>query len=293
MASVFQKQGKWWLKFKDAHGKWRIIPTTLDTKTGAVRLARDLEQKAERQRLGLEPMPVVENITFGELMNRWWGEHGPLLRSKTIQPFAKRHLEPVLGNKLLREISAGQLEILFNELRQSLSPQSCNHLRSYIRRAFAYASRRGLWRGDNPAAALKKQRIPKKKPEYLRPDEVAAVLERVPAKWQPLFATAFFTGMRKGELLGLKKADLDLRNGTITVRRSNNFDTTKGSHEDELPIANELRPFLVTALKASPPTSEFVFCRPDGRQYPADVQLQRVLRYAMGQAGIVIGYQHV
>jgi integrase len=134
-------------------------------------------------------------------------------------------------------------------------------------------------------------KVPKKKPEYLRPDEVALVLEQLAPRWRPLFATAFFAGLRKGELLALRKQDVDLVNGTITVRRSNNFDTTKGSHEDELPVANELRPFLEAAMRAS--KSDLVFPRPDGRQHPPDLQLQDVLRRALGRAGIVTGYEHV
>lgn len=291
MSSAYKKQGKWWLKFKDATGKTRNIPTKCDTKTAARRLGRELEQKIERQRLGLDPMPVAEIVTFGELMEKWWAEHEPLLRSKTIQPFARKHLLRSLGHKPLGEVTPGVLEELLNKLRQTLSPQSCLHLRSYVSKLFKFAARRDLWRGANPAAGLKKMKIPKKKPDYLRPDEIASVLDQLDERWRPLFATAFFTAMRKGELLALKKQDVDLVGGTITVRRSNNFDTTKGEHEDELPIANELRPFLARAMDDS--HSELVFPRPDGKQHPSDLPLQKVLRRAMGRAGIVTGYSHV
>lgn len=290
MSSVYVKQNKLWIKFKDVTGRWRNIPTACDTKSHAKRLARELDQKIERQRLGLDPMPVVEVISFGELMNRWWAEHEPLLKSKTIQPFAEKHLRPVLGTKPLGEISVGVLEQLFNKLRTHLSPQSCNHLRSYVKRLFSYAARRDLWRGANPALDLKKDKVPRKKPDYLRPDEMAMVLNKLAPRWRPLFATAFLTGMRKGELLALKKIDVDLVNGTITVRRSNNFDTTKGQHEDELPIADELVPYLTTAMKTK---SDLVFPRDDGGQHPADLPLHKVLRRAMGRAGIVTGYKHV
>lgn len=291
MASVYPKQGKWWLKYRDATGRVKNIPTTCDTKTAAKRLARELEQKVERQRLGLDPMPVVTIITFGELMKKWWAEHGPLLRSKTIQPFAEKHLLKPLGSKSLAEITTGVLEELFNKLRLHLSPQSVLHLHSYVRKLYTYAVRRDLWRGANPAAGLKRLKVPKKKPEYLRPEEMALVLDELDVRWKAIFATAFFTGMRKGELLALKKQDVDLIGGTITVRRSNNFDTTKGGHEDELPIANELRPFLMMAMDES--KTDLVFPRSDGGQHPPDLPLQKVLRRAMGRAGIVIGYMHV
>lgn len=291
MGSVYPKQGKWWIKYRDVTGKTKNVPTKSDTKTAAKRLLRELEQKIERQRHGLEPMPVVEIVTFGELMTKWWKEHEPLLRSKTIQPFAEKHLRAPLGDKPLGEISVGMLEELFNRLLTELSPQSCLHLRSYISKLYRYAARRDLWRGANPASSLRKFKVPKKKPEYLRPVEIARVLDELDDRWRPLFVTAFFTGMRKGELLALKKSDVDLVTGTITVRRSNNFDTTKGSHEDELPIANGLRSVLARAISDS--SSELVFPRADGRQYPPDLALAKVFRRAMARAGVVVGFEHV
>lgn len=84
---------------------------------------------------------------------------------------------------------------------------------------------------------------------------------------------------------------MDLVAGTITVRRSNNFDTTKGMHEDELPIANGLRPILARAISES--SSVLVFPRPKGRQYPPDLALAKVFRRAMGRAGVVVGFDHV
>lgn len=291
MASAYVKQGKFWIKYKDVTGKTKNVPTKCDTRSAARRLGRELEQKIERQKLGLDPMPVVEVVTFSELMKKWWTEYEPILKSKTIQPFAVRHLHDELGDKVLGEITAGMLEQLFNKKKSVLSPQSCNHLRSYVKRLFNYATRRDLWRGANPAMSLKKMKVPKTKPHYLRPDEIGKILLQLDPRWVPIFATAFFTGMRKGELLALKKIDVDMTGGTITVRRSNNFDSTKGESEEELPIADELRPYIDQALAGS--KTDLVFPRADGTQHPPDLPLQKVLRRAMGRAGIVDGYVHV
>ena len=75
-----------------------------------------------------------------------------------------------------------------------------------------------------------------------------------------LFATALYTGMRKGELLGLRKEDVDLDARLITVRRSHDRDTTKGGHADAIPIADRAGAVPRAAIAASP--SELVFPRP-------------------------------
>jgi integrase len=40
------------------------------------------------------------------------------------------------------------------------------------------------------------------------------------ADWRNLFAAAIYTGMRKGELLGLRRLDVDLAADVLTVARS-------------------------------------------------------------------------
>ena len=79
MASVFQRQGHgtWYLRVKDASGRWANIASTARTKTEAGRLAADLERKAERQRLGLDPLPTDCTLTVGELVAWWLRERCP------------------------------------------------------------------------------------------------------------------------------------------------------------------------------------------------------------------------
>ena len=77
------------------------------------------------------------------------------------------------------------------------------------------------------------------------------MLANVPDRWRCLFAAALYTGMRKGELLGLRKEDVDLGARLITIRRSHDRDTTKGGHADAVPIAAELAPYLEVAMAAS------------------------------------------
>jgi len=51
-------------------------------------------------------------------------------------------------------------------------------------------------------------------------------------RFRPLFATAIYAGLRKGELRALRRADVDLERRLILVRRSGDRSTTKGGHAD-------------------------------------------------------------
>jgi integrase len=104
--------------------------------------------------------------------------------------------------------------------------------------------------------------VPRRAYATLRAEKVPELLPHVPEDWRGVFAAALYTGMRKGELFGLRKVDVDLPGRSILVGRSYDRDTTKGGHADALPIAAPLVPFLEAAMRSP---GELVFPWPDGR----------------------------
>jgi len=291
MATVTRRGQSWSARWRDATGRWREKRTKCRTKTEALVLARDLEHLADRQRLGLEPLPQRRaSMSFAELFSWWWKEYGHRRRSPDIDRVARKHLLPTLGRLSLGEVTPARLEGLLVAKTDELAPRSLNHLRGLIHTVFAKAIRREVWSGPNPAALVERRKVPKRPPEYLHPEEAEALLVHLDPRWRSLFAAALFTGMRKGELLGLRKREVSLRDGTVLVGRSYDHDTTKGGHADLIPVAEPLRPFLQAAIDASP--SGLVFPRPDGSMHRPDVALDEILRRALGRAGVVTGYDH-
>ena len=291
MATATRRGQFWSARWRDATGRWREKRTKCRTKTEALVLARDLEHKADRQRLGLEPLPERRAaMSFEKLFSWWWQEYGRRRRSPDIDKVARKHLLPALGALPLSEVTPARLEGLLVAKTDVLAPRSLNHLRGLVHTVFARAIKRDLWSGRNPAALVERRKVPKRPPEYLQPEEAELLLVHLDVRWRPIFAAALFTGMRKGELLGLRKRDANLRDGTILVARSYDHDTTKGGHADLIPIAEPLRPFLEAAIRES--SSALVFPRADGSMFRPDVALDEVLRRALGRAGVVTGYDH-
>src|SRR2546422_10359796 len=83
--------------------------------------------------------------------------------------------------------------------------QTLNHLRGHLRTAINSARRAEQYTGPNPVSDVRPRRVPKRKPSFLEAHEVPRVLGEISTAWRPLFATAVYTGLRKGELLGLRK----------------------------------------------------------------------------------------
>jgi len=294
MASVYIKRDKWYLQFKDEHGRWRNRPSKARTKTEAKRLALEIELRCERLRHGLEVAPAEDGGgTLRELLSWWLATYSKASAShqKNVSTLNANLMESELADLRLAEITAGRIETFLQKRGEAVGPQTINHLRRFIGTAFTRAKQAGKWSGPNPAKEVARRKIPKRLPDFLRAEEVPPVLAEVSDKYRPLFATAIYSAMRRGELLALHKTDIDFRTGLITVGRSHGRDTTKGAATKAVPIADELVPYLKTAIARSP--SELVFPNDDGRRMRPDVRLEDILRRALGRAGIVEHYDHV
>ena len=294
MASVAYRANHWYVKYRDHRGCWVRKASTARTKTEARRLADDLERRCERQRLGLEPIPdETGGGTLAELLNWWLTTYSVKLASHERNKLSVRKhlLDSDLAKLRLVDVTPGALEQFLQAKGDTLGPQTVNHLRAFVMSTFSAAKKAGKFLGPNPAREVARRKVPRRAPSYLRAHEVLPVLMATSAKWRPILATAIYTGLRRGELLGLRKQDVDLDARLLTVARSYDTETTKGGHADVIPIAQEAVPYLEEAMKRS--ASEFVFPGPDGKMLSSHTPLEEVLRRAMKHAGLVLGYEHV
>ncbi len=289
MGSVFNHRGAWTIKHKDATGRWVTTRTKAPTKMQAAALLAELENRVQRQLLGLEARQVAsKGLTVGDLVEHWQRRFGRASRDRVLPTLLDKHILPRLKETPVVALDKGACELFLVELT-GLSARSINRVRAFMRRVFVVAEDDGLWSGTNPWRRVELRREPRRTPQFLHPDEVPRVIAAVPPRWRAMFATAIHTGLRKGELLGLRKEDVDVQRGVIRVRWSYDRNVTKGGHEDLLPISNALRPLLVEAMRSPGP---LVFPTPDGDMQSHKTALQRVLRAAMARAGLVDHWRH-
>ncbi len=290
---ILFRDGRYILRWTDGTGRRRFRLSKAETKTEARRLLRELERQAERQRFGIDPLPSDATATLAEVC-QWWLDHRcPAASAKTERLRLGRHvLTKPIGRLPLPRVTTERVEALLVDLEKAgASPASLNKLRSVLHTVFSRARRAQLWIGNNPIADVATRRVAKRAHVTLRADEVPTLLSHVHYEWRNLFAAALYTGLRKGELCGLLKADVDLPNRTLMVAHSYDRDTTKGGHIDAIPIAEALVPYLEDAIARSP--SAWVFPGADGSMRTDQSDPQKVLRTALARAGMVEGYEHV
>jgi integrase len=296
MASIYEKRGRFWVRWKAGAGRGRDSSTPARTRGEAKRICAELEEKAFRARQGLEELiPEDGGGTLSELLEWWLRTYSRDAPSHVRNEYTLR--KHIIGTKLgtypLASLvrDPGPIETFLQEKSRELSAQSLNHLRRFMLTAFNCARRAGRWRGLNPVKDVRRRRVAGKAQDFLRFDEVPRVLTALAPRWRPLFAVALYTGLRKGELAGLRKTDVDLANGLLTVSRSYGRATTKGGHADIIPIHPQAMPYFAEAIRAS--ETDLVFPAVEGQMMREDQKLGKVLRRALARAGIVTGYEHV
>ncbi len=266
------------------------------TKRAAEQEARrrlsELEEKARRQRHGLEPLPSESlGMTFGKLLDWWWEQHGKTLRSTTVRPFLERHLRPALEDLPLREVTTARIQRLLADKSSALAPKTLNELRAFLHNIFEVARvQGGPWEGRvNPASAVERRKVTQQPKKILVPDEWPPVLAQLPARLRGPVAVGLYAGLREGEIFGLRKTDVDLAGGVFMVSRSWDGPRTKDGKALPVPIAPELRPHVEEALRSKGP---LLFPRPDGSMHSRDLRLGVPLRAAIRRAGLIEGYEH-
>jgi integrase len=218
----------------------------------------------------LEPPAIAAGLRTVDDLVAWWIEtflrHAPSYAT-TVQTIRKHIVGSSLGRISLDQISAGKIDLFLTQKERELKPASVNHLRGYLGRAFNLGRR---------MVDVPKRKVPKGLPDYIRPQEVPPLLASLHPEWRDPFATAIYTGMRKGELFALRKRDVDLASGIITVCRSHDRGTKKGGRAEAVPINSELlAQYLQHAMDESP--SDLVFPGTGGRMHRKGTQLELLL----------------
>lgn len=124
-----------------------------------------------------------------------------------------------LARVKLAELSPRHVQTFINDLSKSgLSPQSVRHCRSVLRTALTQAEKWEMVH-RNAARLTDPPRVPHHEIEAMSPDQARAVIAAFAGhSHEFLVITALMTGLRQGELVGLRWEDVDLVGCKLTVR---------------------------------------------------------------------------
>jgi integrase len=126
----------------------------------------------------------------------------------------------MLGHLKMRDLQPQHVQYLYNQLRdQNHSNRNVQLVHGVLHRSLNVAQKQGLI-GKNPASVVELPKVVRKELEILDDNQVRQFLIVAQGhRYETLFHIAVTTGMRMGELLGIKWSDLDLSSGVIYIKR--------------------------------------------------------------------------
>ena len=286
--SVFKRGNKWQYDFWVSGKRYR----------GSVPEAR-VKAQAERAEVAIRDS-VYEGI-YGKSVA------APKLRdfiAETFLPWAKankrtwvhdkfrsRPLIKAMGNKTMDEILPILIEKYKRDRRLSKTvrgteraPSTVNRELELLSKIFSLAIDQGL-AIQNPCQKVKRFREDNERNRYLSDEEeprLLSVLTGPRASLRPLVVLAIHTGMRRGELLSLRWANVDFERGLVHVMNSHR-EQTKSGHSRSIPMNRTAREQLLSLYRETGDT-EYVFVNRNTGQPRTDVK--RGFRSACEKAGL-------
>jgi integrase len=225
-----QGEGSWELKFDlpadPLTGKRRTRYATYKGNK------RDAEKKLAELIAAANKGEFVDpsRTTLAEFLDRWETWATTQVSAKTFERYQEltaHHVRPHLGAAKIQQLRAVHFAELYGKLQKpkaeggaGLAPRTIGHVHRLMHRVMGHAVKWGVIL-NNPVASAEPPRVTRTEIEILEPEQIKEVLEAIRGNpLYPLTVIALATGMRRGEIVGLRWGDVDLDGGSIRVERS-------------------------------------------------------------------------
>ena len=231
-----RSDGRWEGRYTAGHdpvtGK-RITKNVLGKTQAEVR--EKLRRTIEETR-GLDVARAGE-YTVGQWLEVWFNDYAMLKvrpsSHQTYRGYLDHHIKPYIGNIPLTKLSSLDLQRLYKKLLsdgrvdrieskkqpKGLSAKTVRNIHQIISSALKLAIEQRLI-ARNPADGCALPKAERKEMQTLPVEQLTSFLRE--AKDSGVFALYYIdltTGLRRGELLGLKWSDIDLEKGDLRVQR--------------------------------------------------------------------------
>ena len=171
-------------------------------------------------------------MTLSEWLDKWLEDMADTLRPNTLRnyrSYIENHIRPGLGDKQLARITPKDVQRFYEKLSDCLASGTVRRIHTTLHGALKAAQQAHLI-ASNPTEQITAPRFSYRAKQVLTDDQLD-VFMRVIAEdeiWCDFFYTELTTGLRRGEICGLKWEDFDEDAGTLKVCRTVYRETGSG-----------------------------------------------------------------
>jgi len=273
---------KYWISYRLPGGKQRREAVGY-----SIEEARDAEgkrrsQKRENRIFDIKP---DTKMTFNELTEWYLGlEKVKALASYWVIKLSLKKFNSVFGDTIVGNIKPADLENYQAKRKlQGIADGTIDHEIGKAKTMVFKAFDNNMVSGDTLRAFKKIKKLVKRNADartrVLSSEEFERLLQYSPPHLKAILSTAYYTGMRRGEILGLTWDKIDLKKRLIHLNASD----TKDREARTIPICEKLYEVLRTIPRAIHDPHVFLF---KGRPVK---DIRTALRKACKQAGIEYG----
>ena len=173
---------------------------------------------------------IRRDVFFGEYVTNWYRIYKePYVSASSkanYRSILNHYLFPAFGDKQMRAITAEQMQGYLNSLA-GINKTTLNYITIVLSNCFTLANAQGVI-DRNAADGLRQPKADRTTRRALTAQETAAVLEVIDTSADGLLlAILYYTGLRRGEALGLRWSDIDFSARTLRVERDIDYVTGK------------------------------------------------------------------
>lgn len=262
----YMKGGKehWFYAFevKDRKGERKTIKKRGFTGKIAAREAEREARVAWKKGIYIDP----SKMTFGEYITDWLKKKQDISfeTRQTNEGHLKNHIIPELGHiPSIQEVDVTHIEDFITALQEKvlkngegLADGTIRKIFNLVQTCFSTAQQKEhiiknpfhlLDKGSRPKAG-------KRRVDYWTKDEVKhffVEIDRIQHRQKIMFVLAIYTGMRRGEILGLRWKDIDLERGQLSIHQTlkPGRRIKEGGKNNNASRSISLSPFVVSQLK--------------------------------------------
>jgi len=246
----------------------KLEDTPTNRKKANKKLLPELQHKLNTGEFFNKQMPTID-----EYSKTSFDIHSSSRKATTQNDYRisyEKHIRPHIGHKKLDSLKASDIALWQNKVLETVSPRRLKNIRAVLSTIIQDALRDEIIT-RNPLPLVKLPRAEKVEISPFSIEEIFQILDNAKEQLKNFYALGFFTGMRSGEMIGLRWEDIDFTRKEISIKRAIKMGVVSTpktlSSVRDIDIIDSLMPYLKEQYQITGESNSYVFLNNKGENF--------------------------